>query len=107
MTGRGTQPGRIAPTLARRATLSARARQLTPQALEGAFPVQPGREAPFCVAEGEGGTRRAGSGGSSLTLNLHPPRNATRRNLLAIYIGAFFASLGFSFVAPLMPLFTL
>jgi DHA1 family multidrug resistance protein-like MFS transporter len=42
-----------------------------------------------------------------VTLNLHPPRNVARRNLLAIYVGAFFAALGLSFVTPLMPLLTL
>ena len=42
-----------------------------------------------------------------MTFNLHPPRNADRRNLLAVYVGAFFASLGFSFVTPLLPLLLL
>jgi MFS transporter, DHA1 family, multidrug resistance protein len=42
-----------------------------------------------------------------VAISLRPPRNVSQRNLLAVYVGAFFASLGFSFVAPLMPLFTL
>jgi DHA1 family multidrug resistance protein-like MFS transporter len=42
-----------------------------------------------------------------MTLNLHPPGDFIRRNLLAIYIGAFFAALGFSFITPLVPLLTL
>lgn len=42
-----------------------------------------------------------------MTIHLHPPRDVARRNLLAVYIGAFFASLGFSFVTPLLPLFVL
>jgi MFS transporter, DHA1 family, multidrug resistance protein len=42
-----------------------------------------------------------------MTLNIHPLRDVVRRNLMAVYIGAFFAALGFSFVTPLMPLLTL
>lgn len=42
-----------------------------------------------------------------MTISLHPPRNVVRRNLLATYIAAFCASLGFSLVTPLLPLFML
>ena len=42
-----------------------------------------------------------------MTIRLHPPRDLARRNLLAVYIAAFFASLGFSFVTPLLPLYIL
>lgn len=35
------------------------------------------------------------------------PSGRSARNLLAVYVAAFFASLGFSFVTPLLPLFTL
>ena len=42
-----------------------------------------------------------------MTINFHPPQDVARRNLLAVYIGAFFAALGFSFVTPLLPLFVL
>jgi MFS family permease len=45
--------------------------------------------------------------GIHMTLNFHPPRDVVRRNLLAAYVAAFFASLGFSFVTPLLPLFVL
>jgi MFS family permease len=42
-----------------------------------------------------------------LTLNFHPPRSLAFRNQVAVYVGSFFGALGFSFVMPLLPLFTL
>ena len=42
-----------------------------------------------------------------MTISLNPPRDRLVRNLLAVYIGSFFASIGFAFATPLLPLFTL
>src|SRR5712691_3520095 len=43
----------------------------------------------------------------AISCSLAPPRDIARRNEWAVYIGTFFASLGFSFVSPLMPLLVL
>jgi DHA1 family multidrug resistance protein-like MFS transporter len=42
-----------------------------------------------------------------VTIDHRSPSSLVRRNLLAVYIGAFFAALGFSLVTPLMPLLVL